>query len=96
VRGIKVNSFSVYHQFVIRFKNRDKVIEKLREIPYMIHYRSHVNEIPVLRGQFAPEVGYRVNNTIVSLPVHSHLTDAEVERVEDFLYENRKEEVKDV
>jgi len=96
VRGIKVNSSSIYHQFTIRFRNRDGVVRRLGEIPYMIHYRSHVNEIPVLRGRFTSEVGYRVNDTIVSLPVHPHLTDAEVEQVEDFLYENRKEEIEDI
>jgi len=42
VDGITVNSNCVYHQFVVRFKNRDQII---KNIPYMIHYPKHVNEL---------------------------------------------------
>jgi len=96
VKGIKVNSNSVYHQFVVQFKDRNEVIKKLNGIPYMIHYENHVNEIPVLRGRFNPEVHYRVNDRIISLPVHPYLTNSEMEQVEDFLHENKKEELESV
>lgn len=96
VTGIKVYSTSVYHQFTVQFKNRSKTIRKLGKIPYMIHYEKHVNEIPVLRGQFNSVVQHRVNDTIISLPVHPYLAASEIEQVEKFLYENRKEEVESI
>jgi len=98
VSGYTVNSTSVYHQFTIRFKNRAEVIKKLdsASIPYMIHYSKHVNEMLVLSGAVPSKVGYRVDDTILSLPVHPYLTDLEIEQIEDFLYENREEEITDV
>lgn len=96
VSGYKVNSKSVYHQFTVRFKNREKIIEKLisTSIPYMIHYSKHVNELPILKGSIPSEVNYRVNDTILSLPIHPYLKETEIEQVMEFLYENRKEEIK--
>lgn len=94
VSGIKVNSNSVYHQFVVRFRNRDKVIGKLGRIPYMVHYKKHVNEIPVLAGRHTSEVMYRVNNTILSLPVHGYLVESEIEQIEEFLHANKEAEIR--
>jgi len=93
VNGIIVNTVSVYHQFTVLFKNRDKIIERLGDIPYMIHYEKHASEIPVLKGRFEHKVCFRVNDIIISLPVHPFLIELEIERIEGFLYENRKEEI---
>ena len=66
---------------------------KLGDIPYMIHYEKHVSDIPVLRGSLDSTVGYRVNDSIISLPCHPHMIEDEIVQVEEFLYENRKEEI---
>ena len=97
VSGYTVNSTSVYHQFTIRFKNRDKIVKKLDSalIPYMIHYPRHVNEMSVLAGAIPSKVDYRVDDSILSVPIHPYLTDVEVKQIMEFLYGNRKEEITD-
>ena len=94
IKGIRVNLNCIYHQFPVLFKDRDKIIKelKLREIPYMIHYENHVNEIDILKGKNLSKVRYRVNDKIVSLPIHPFLDNYEMRKVRSFLYEHRSEE----
>ena len=94
VNGIKINSNSIYHQFTLQVKNRKQIINKLKSIPYMIHYEKHSSEIPVLKGKNKSTISYRISDKIISLPIHQHLKNSEVEQIEEFLYANRKEEIK--
>lgn len=73
---------SVYHQYPVMVKDRQKVIEILNKnnIPFMIHYPKHVSEIPALSG-INNEVGFRVAENIISLPIHAMLEDEEVETI---------------
>lgn len=91
IQGMKINGKCVYHQFPVCFKNRDEIIKDLliEKIPYMIHYPNHLNDIPVLQGRQRSEVNYRVNDKIVSLPIHPFLAEEEIEKIENFLSNNR-------
>lgn len=93
IKGIKVNDYSVYHQFTVLFKNRDKIMNELNKnkIPFMIHYPNHVSEMIALRGSYN-EVKYRINDKIISLPIHSFLEENEIQMIEEFLYKNKNEE----
>lgn len=87
INGIKINSKSIYHQFTVLFHNRDQIIEKLNDIPYMIHYGKHSNEIPILKGKHNSEISYRVNDKIISLPIHPFLLEDDIIKIERFLKE---------
>ena len=86
VRGIKEWSKSIYHQFVVLYNRREEIIKELksRDIPFMVHYERHVSEIKVLEGKYN-KVDYRVNDKIISLPVHPFLKENEIQKIEEFL-----------
>lgn len=86
INGIKINTYSVYHQFVVMFNNRGFIIEKLKEenIPYMIHYPYHVSEMGSLKGIYN-SVNFKVNDKIISLPIHSFLLENDIIKIEGFL-----------
>lgn len=74
----------VYHQFVVRVKNRDRLLEELREndLPAKIHYPLPSHKQPYYQKYPA----LPMENTdqwmkeILSLPIGPHITDEEVER----------------
>lgn len=88
VKGMAVNKPCVYHQFPVRFKQRDKIIRELnnRDIPYMIHYELHISDMPVFK-YLQHEVGFRMNETILSLPCNAFMEDWQKEKVYDFLFQ---------
>jgi len=90
IKGIKVNDYSVFHQFTILFQNRIDIIKKLNnhKIPYMIHYEYHVSDMTPLKGIYN-RVEYKINDKILSLPVHPFLEEIDIEKIENFLYENK-------
>jgi dTDP-4-amino-4,6-dideoxygalactose transaminase len=79
---------SVYHQYVARCDERDRLREHLREqgVGTLVHYPVPVhlqpayrNRVPVHRGALpATEQAAR---QVLSLPMHAQLSDAQVERV---------------
>ena len=93
VNGQFVFTKCIYHQFVILFNDVELIKEELkkRSIPYMIHYNNHVTDFEVLRGR-NNDVGYRVNDKIISLPIDPFLTEQEIQKVEMFLKEFSKYE----
>lgn len=76
----------VYHQYTIRLKNRDKLIEHLKrnEIGYGIYYPRGVHEQPVMK-----ELGYtsslpvteKVCKEVLSIPVHPLLSESDLEKI---------------
>ncbi|MBN2333485.1 MAG: DegT/DnrJ/EryC1/StrS family aminotransferase [Deltaproteobacteria bacterium] len=85
----KIGSRSVYAQYSLRSKFRDRILETLRKagIPTAIHY-----PIPLHRQEVFAHLGYQegclpiaeqVCKEIFSLPVHPFLSDAEVEMIID-------------
>lgn len=75
----------VYHLYIIRVRERDKLLQFLNEngIEAKIHYPTPVHLQPA-----AKHLGYAVGDfpvceqhckSIITLPAHQHLTDAEIE-----------------
>ncbi len=80
--------FHVYHQYVVRCADREGLREFLRarEIGTLVHYPvpvhrqpAYENRYPVHRDQLP--VTDRAAAEVLSLPMHSALTDAQAERV---------------
>lgn len=87
IRGTDSTRGSVYHQFVVLFRKRSLILKKMEEkkIPYMIHYKKHVEDMHALRTKNGLGAGFRVSDKCVSLPCHPFMTDSEIQMVEEFL-----------
>ena len=87
------NKNSVWHQYPVLYKNRKKVIEiaENHSIPYLIHYSHHMPDFTVLRGNYN-EVGNRISDKILSVPINPFMTGNEVSLVARFLTEAEKYE----
>jgi len=79
---------SVYHQYVARCGERDRLREHLREhgVSALIHYPvpvhlqpAYQNRVPVHRG--AAPMTERAARQVLSLPMHPQLSDIQVDRV---------------
>lgn len=95
ISGMKTRGNCVYHQFPIIFNNRDKVIKELvnREIPYMIHYDKHITDFDFLNKNNYKTTN-KINNKIISIPVHPFLKEEEIEKVCKFLKDVEIYEIK--
>lgn len=87
VHGYKVHTKSVYHLFTLLVNNRNTVIEQLirNDIPYMIHYGSHVTDHKALHGKNNNNVGFYVADKILSIPCHPFLEEADIQKIENTL-----------
>ncbi len=86
------SSYHVYHQYVIRTKNRDEFMGYLRKfnIGSAIHYPFSVHQQPaykekVLTGKGKLENTEKVCEQIVSMPMFGQMTDAQAEHVTEVL-----------
>ncbi len=78
------NNKSIYHQFTILVKNRDKLLTHLsrNKIPYMIYYKK-----PLYKQKFFKKNKIRLKNTetvvskCISLPIHPSLKNSDVQRI---------------
>jgi UDP-2-acetamido-2-deoxy-ribo-hexuluronate aminotransferase len=78
--SIKEGNLSVYAQYSIQVKNRDKLINFLKEknIPTAVHYPLPLNKQPALNcEQIDLPIASSVANHIVSLPMHPYLTSTD-------------------
>lgn len=93
VDGIRINSNHIYHQFTMLFNERELIIEELKKenIPYMIHYPEHISDMPVF-SYLKHEVGFRVNDKIISLPCHPFMAEEQIQQVEEFLKKHKQYE----
>ena len=57
---------------------------KENNIPYMIHYPYHVSEMDSLKGIYN-KVDFRVNDKIISIPIHPFLKEEDIRKIEEFL-----------
>ncbi len=73
----------VYHMYVIRAKQRDKLASYLREkgIETGIHYPVPVHRQPCVRSDVRLPITEKCVDEIISLPMHPWLSDNEVEYV---------------
>jgi perosamine synthetase len=78
-----------YHQYTIKCKNRDKLLEELKknEIGFGIYYPKPLHKYPHLEkfGHNELKVSERLVNEVVSLPVHPALTKEDLEKVVDVI-----------
>jgi dTDP-4-amino-4,6-dideoxygalactose transaminase len=96
VKGMNENKYGigfsrdpkcVYHQYPLLFNDRKSIIKELekRDIPYSIHYPHHVTDMDIMKCGLNDEVGYRINDKILSLPIHPFLKEIEIQQIEEFL-----------
>jgi dTDP-4-amino-4,6-dideoxygalactose transaminase len=78
----------VYHQYVVCSERRDELQRKLRErgIGTLIHYPVPIHRQPAYENRVALQPGglpvtERIAGQVLSLPMHSGLTDEQVEQV---------------
>ncbi len=79
---------SVYHQYVARSDDRDNLRERLRErgVGTLVHYPVPIHLQPAYRNRVMVHRGAlpsteEATRQVLSLPMHPHLDDAQVERV---------------
>jgi dTDP-4-amino-4,6-dideoxygalactose transaminase len=89
--GIRYTNNCVYHQYVILTRNRDAVKNLFDQsgIPTMIHYPRMLSDMSFLTGKVDFIPCKRVSDYVLSLPVGPHLTDDNVNFIEQHLRENR-------
>lgn len=94
VRGMKTRGKCVYHQFPVRFSNRDEIIEKMSalSIPHVVHYGNHVCDYAFLNPNNY-KVRNRISESIVSFPCHPFMTEEEIQKVERFLSDVKTQEL---
>ena len=79
----------VYHLYVVQTPHRDALHERLRQqdVPTAFHYPVPLHQQPAFEGarvgREALPVTEESARTCLSLPMHPHLTDEQVERVAD-------------
>ena len=78
----------VYHQYTIRVKEREKLIEAFRKegVGYGIYYPAGIHQQPVMQklGFTARlPVTEKIVNEVISIPVHPALSEEELEKVAD-------------
>jgi len=86
------NTVAVYHQYVVKTKNRDDLVRHLKEneIGAAIHYPVPVHLQPAYKDNVYIEQGglavtEMLCREIISLPIYPQMTDVQVERVADVL-----------
>lgn len=82
------NGTHAFHLFVIKVKNREKVLNQLNKLSIFpgIHYTKPVHSHPAFSDFFdtstnALKYTEELSNTILSLPMYPGLTDDEIDRV---------------
>ena len=80
---IEEHNTSVYAQYTIRVKNREQVIDVLKEkgIPTAVHYPIPLNKQPAVATNDSLPVGDLVAQEVLSLPMHPYIQEAEVKKV---------------
>ncbi len=84
----------IYHQYVIRTPRRDELQQFLREkgIPTAVHYPIPIHLQPAFQQRFAFKAGQfpvseAVAQDVLSLPIHPHLTDTEVQFIVESVHQ---------
>ena len=77
------NAKSCYHHFIIRSKERNRIVSAMKEnkIQFGIHYPIPCHKQSVIRGRFESQNSEEISNTTLSLPLGTHLDDEKIWRV---------------
>lgn len=91
VKGLTTRHDCVFHQFVILFNNRAKVIDEFSNtgVPYIIHYPNHISEMDIFNDVIYRRVGTRINDKCLSVPCHPFMSEEEIQKVEELLHKVR-------
>ncbi len=87
VPAILQNSFSAWAQYTIRVRNRDKLVEFLKElnIPSMIYYPVPMHLQPAYldygKGAGSMPVSEKISGEVLSIPVHPYLHEEQQEYI---------------
>jgi UDP-2-acetamido-2-deoxy-ribo-hexuluronate aminotransferase len=87
---IESHNTSVYAQYTIQVDNREEVQAKLKEagIPTAVHYPIPLNKQPAVADATAQlPVGDAVAEKVMSLPMHPYMTEADQQKIVQFLVE---------
>lgn len=84
---IEEHNLSVYAQYTIRVKNREQVIEKLKEqgIPTAVHYPIPLNKQPAVASDAVLPIGDLIAEEVMSLPMHPYLIKSDIEKIVSIL-----------
>jgi dTDP-4-amino-4,6-dideoxygalactose transaminase len=86
--------FHVYHQFTLRVKDRDSLIEVLKasNIESAVYYPTLVHSLPAYKLKIDLPNSQKISEEVVSIPVHPDLTKKDLRKVvsviSDFLRHN--------
>ena len=80
---IEEHNMSVYAQYTIRVKNREQVIEKLKEqgIPTAVHYPIPLNKQPAVASDAILPIGDLIAEEVMSLPMHPYLNMENIQKI---------------
>ena len=80
---IEEHNTSVYAQYTIRVKDRELVIDALKEkgIPTAVHYPIPLNKQPAVATNDSLPVGDLVAQEVLSLPMHPYLPEEDVKSI---------------
>jgi dTDP-4-amino-4,6-dideoxygalactose transaminase len=85
---VRPDAEHVWHQFVVRSPQRDRLRADLQQrgIGTLIHYPVPVHEQPAYRGRVAVDPAGLAHTEaaaweVLSLPIHGHIRPDDVERV---------------
>ncbi len=81
---IEKHNISAWAQYTIKVKNRSEVQKKLKDagIPTAVHYPIPLNKQPaVADSRVQLQVGDKIAEEVMSLPMHPYLIDSDQERV---------------
>ena len=84
--GVAAGRTHIFHKYVVRSPDRDVLRDRLREhgVTTLVHYAAPLARQPMFDGrcrELPCPVAERACAEVLSLPIHSQLTDAEVDRV---------------
>jgi dTDP-4-amino-4,6-dideoxygalactose transaminase len=77
----------VWHQYVVRSRNRDEMRMRLRDrgVDTLIHYPTPPHRQPAYRGLGLVDgslpISELIHREVISLPINPHMSDDDVERV---------------
>ena len=81
------NVFHIHHKYTIRTKVRDQLRAHLAAagVPTQVHYAKPIHREPLFSGRNERDEDYpeatKISRETLSLPIHSHLTEGEVEQI---------------
>ena len=92
--GIHYTNECVYHQLVLRFKERNKIQVRLleEEIPNMIHYPKMLSDMPWFADKADFSKIRRISDEVLSIPVGPHLKNNDIDKIRSFI-QNHKNEI---